>query len=731
MVAVMETQQYWLVLKRRWLPATSVFVTVIVLSVLALIAQQTIYQAEGKIRFTRNDRRTALTGVGKEQGGFDPLLDTNNPITTEMEVIRSVPIVQATIQKLNLKDKKGVYLTRDHFLRNLILASNRGTDMLTVAYRDSDGDNAKAIVSTLMSIYIENHLRENRAEVVAARQFIEQQLPEAEASVHKADETLRKFQEANQVAELDEEKKATVTAIEDLRRRIADSRAELANAKAQSTSFQTQLDMQPQEGLTMASLNQSVGVQEALRQLQSVESLLSSQQARFQDDSPVIQQLKNRKRNLESLLAGRVAQTLDGRSIRSDANLQIGELRTSLVGDLVRAEVRREGLTDQVAALSKAQDFYQQRILSLPRLEQEQRELIRRLEAAQATYSLLLQRLYEARVTENQNVGNARIVQAATTLERPVSPRLSAHLLVGGILGLLGAIATVLALESQDQCIRTVRAARELFGYPLLGVVPSFRHAIRGATGSSDPTRKDIGVIVRDLPLSPLSETYRILQANLKFLSVDQPLTTIVISSSVAGEGKSILSANLAMAIAQLGNHVLLVDADLRSPGQHSIWNVTNETGLSNVIIGILEPEQTIQSVAPNLDLLTAGVIPTNPTALLDSQRMASLIQQFAANYQFVIIDTPPVSFAADASILGKLADGFLLVVRPGVVDVVNAALTKERLEQSGQNVLGQVINGVGPEHEPYSYYYYHFNQGYGTQEGTLPHAAPIDHTTA
>jgi capsular exopolysaccharide synthesis family protein len=197
------------------------------------------------------------------------------------------------------------------------------------------------------------------------------------------------------------------------------------------------------------------------------------------------------------------------------------------------------------------------------------------------------------------------------------------------------------------------------------------------------------------------------LQANLKFLSSDKELKAIVVTSSVPREGKSEVSANLAAAMVQVGRRVLLVDADMRHPSQHHIWELTNSVGLSNILVGEAELNAALQEVMPGLDVLTAGVIPPNPVALLDSKRMASLIETFSKKYDFVIVDTPPLAGIADAPILGKMADGILLVVRPRVVDSANAKAAKEFLARSGQNVLGLVANGVIIKNEPDSYFYY------------------------
>jgi capsular exopolysaccharide synthesis family protein len=132
-----------------------------------------------------------------------------------------------------------------------------------------------------------------------------------------------------------------------------------------------------------------------------------------------------------------------------------------------------------------------------------------------------------------------------------------------------------------------------------------------------------------------------------------------------------------------------------------------NNQGLSNLIVRQEDMTTTIKKIMPNLDILTSGIVPPSPASLLDSQRMAALMANFSDKYDFVIVDTPALNVAADAVTLGQMADGVLLVVRPGVVDSVNANFAKELLAKSGQNVLGQVVNGVILKNEPHSYYYF------------------------
>jgi capsular exopolysaccharide synthesis family protein len=178
------------------------------------------------------------------------------------------------------------------------------------------------------------------------------------------------------------------------------------------------------------------------------------------------------------------------------------------------------------------------------------------------------------------------------------------------------------------------------------------------------------------------------------------------------------VSANLAAAIAQLGHKVLLIDADLHHPFQHQIWELDNHVGLSNVLVGQTEPKTAITEVMMNLDVLTSGLVTPSPAALLDSQRMALLIEYFSTRYDCAIVDTPSLNVAADAPILGRMANGVLLVVKPGEVDSASAAFAKEVLKQSGQNVLGMVVNGIILNNEPYNYSY--LAQEYYAEENAI-----------
>ena len=700
-------QQVLLILKRRWLPALVEFVLIFSAVILALSWTKPIYLAEGKLLLKKTNSTSSLTGLGKEIGNLDPLYAQSSPIDTEAEILHSVPITQQTIATLNLKDEKGIPLKREQFLKKLTVAKVEATDILKVTYKDADPKKAAAVVNTLIDIYLENNILLNRAEVKSAREFIEKQLPQAETTVRDAEVALRRFKEHNQVVALDEEAKSAVTVIADLEKQITEAKSKLADVKPQSEVLRSNLDMNSKEALAATSLSQSPAVQEVLTELQKVRSDLAVGRTRYTEEHPNVVNLKRKEAALNTLLQERIAQVVGNQQAVPVRNLQVVKLKQDLTVDLVKLEAARLGLANQITALSNVQDAYRQRINVLPRLEQQQRELERKLGASQSTYSLLLQKLQEIRVAENQKLGNARRISMALVPEKPIAPRKSLYLGAGFLLSSLISLATALILEAIDKSVRTVEDAKQLFGYTLLGVIPSLGKSKKMTRPNRDSELSVPELVVRDNPRSPTSESYRMLHANLKFLSSDKPLKAIVVTSAVPQEGKSTVSANLAVAMAQRERKVLLVDADLYSPLQHHIWDVPNQVGLSNVLVGEVDLKVAIKEVMSNLSVLTAGVMPPSPAALLDSRRMAALIENCTASYDFVIVDAPSLRVAADAPVLGRMADGVLLVVRPGVVDSVSATSAKEVLKQSGQNVLGLVVNGVVPAREPHSYYYF------------------------
>lgn len=222
---------------------------------------------------------------------------------------------------------------------------------------------------------------------------------------------------------------------------------------------------------------------------------------------------------------------------------------------------------------------------------------------------------------------------------------------------------------------------------------------------------KHATIITHNNPKSPVSEAYRVLRTNIQFSGVDKPLKTILVTSSGPMEGKTTTIANLAVIFAQCGNKVLLVDTDLRRPMLHKVFMLLNDRGLTNLLTAQKDAMSFIQhDVVKNLDILTSGRIPPNPSELLSSNAMKSFLENIKNKYDIVLMDSPPVGGITDASIISTYADGTILVVKSGKTEIDAVKIAREILDNVNANIIGVVLNhldkkAVGNNYYPYYYY--------------------------
>lgn len=311
-------------------------------------------------------------------------------------------------------------------------------------------------------------------------------------------------------------------------------------------------------------------------------------------------------------------------------------------------------------------------------------------------------------------LSNIRILQYAEVPGNPVGPQRVKGILMSGVLGLLMGLALVYLLDYLDNTVRSQEDIEKYINLPYLGHIPS----VKSRTHDEYSKR----IIVQADPESSLAEALKNIRTGIVFSAPPERLKSILITSTIPSEGKTLVSVNLATTIALDGNKVLLVDSDMRRPTIHNTFKLDNATGLSNYLTGSVSVDLVISKTSvENLSFVSAGPTPPNPSGLLGSFKMEEFIKEARTRFDRVVIDGPPLIGVSDALILSKLVDGTLLVIRFGTASRDVIARAKQCLQEVGTNIIGVALNDVDIEKEAYYSRYYHYYSRYYEKYGEKP----------
>ncbi len=433
-----------------------------------------------------------------------------------------------------------------------------------------------------------------------------------------------------------------------------------------------------------------------LAQISEMEKQLNSLQDQLEEaNAAALQtQIKDIQTRIDETKEGLIALENDPEE-SSEKTVQLEQLQSLLqsyqeayTALIVTGKI--QGDDEQVTRLEKSYDLYQQLYLNL------------------------LSNLESVRMARLQNTPNVVQVSPALVGDKPIRPRPALNTVLGALAFLILAIGLVFLLEFLDDTVKTPEDIEKKMGLTVLGYISEVP-----AGG-----RKQGDLSVAEQPRSPISEAFRSLRSNLEFSGVSHPLNVILVTSAGPGEGKSTVAFNLADIIAQTGKRVTVMDADLRRPTLHSFYNLTNRVGLTDVFRGRLKLGEVTHSLdeGRSVSIITTGSLPPNPTELLGSDKMNTILAALKKSGDVVILDSPP-AIVADAQVLSAKVDGVLIVVRPGHTHEDELKATVEQLKRAGANVVGVVFNRIPQNrasyyggYKHYSPYHYRSYQSYSAQ---------------
>lgn len=698
-------------IRARWLPFTVVTLSVVALSIVKNLSEKPIYQSVGQLYLKTNVPSPLAGLLTANNNSNSGMIGGSVDIPTEVLVLRSTPLAQRTLNKLKQD------ISPQAFLSNLVVRNIESTNVLEVAYTSSDPKTAASYVNGLMDVYVQNDIDVNRAQIKSAKEFISHQLPQTQRDMLKVEGKLVNFKEKNATLSLSAEEKSNVMGLRALEQEVQKTKAQIKSLDQQSKSIQNMFGVSSIDAKVTGLVQDMPAVRAAITKLKTLQENIKLQSVLVTPSNPKMIELKDEEAVLKQHLEDTIKESFVGKAkqlhqkVRPEDSILISPTQQKLLTNYAEYKTERQGLEKKLQYLYQNIDVYKKKAKTLPSLALQEGHINREIAVNTSAYEALVGKYQELELLENMQISNARIIAPALIPGAPLQNRQQLNLVQGLLGGILMGAAAAFIVENLDKTVKSRQAVQEILNYNLLGCIPPFpmdKNKKRAAKGSRAKRSLD-EVVVRSRPNSLISEAFGIVSTNLRVFNSDQKIDSIVISSSSPKEGKTTIAANLALTISNLGGKVLLIDADLRKPAQHKIWQLPNDIGLSNVIEDKLSIENIVHQVAPNLQVLTSGDKDTNPANIFNSLDMSNFLEQVKEDYDFVIVDTAPITVAADVSILGKLVDGIVFVVRPGVSRSNAIRIAAGVLENANQNVLGLVINGTNM----YGEYEYNYNYNY------------------
>ncbi len=573
----------------------------------------------------------------------------------------------------------------DAFLRSLTVTPVRNSRLVDVSFESPDAQFASTAANSLAKQYIEQNLEFRFLATKEATEFLNARTAEQRQAVEQSEHALQQYRERTGAMAIEDRQNIVV-------QRLADLNAAVTKARTDRIEKQSMHDQ--------------------IKKIQNDRAALDTFPAVL--NNAFIQQLKVQLNELQRQKA-QLGEKLGARHpdmTRLQSAIDSTEARfTTEVQKVVQA-FRNDYLAAQANERSLQASLDQQRgeAQELSRAAVQYGVLQRDATTDQTMFAGLLQRSRETGIAGELRTSNIRVVDPAEVPRTPSSPDLRRNFRVALLGGLLFAVGLAFCFEYLDSRIKEPDELKKVLGLSFLGMVPAFKP-------------KDIAgqpLMGNGMPAA-FNEAFRGIRSNLLFASAAAGPKTIVVTSTGPGEGKTVVSTNIAAALAQSNARVLLIDADMRRPKAHELFGVSREPGLSNVLVGNAKASEAVRrTLKPNLWLLPCGKLPPNPAELLGSAKFQEFLLSLKDHFDWVIIDSPPVMAVTDAGVLAHSVMGVVFVVGSEMTNKWTARNALELLDAARPNYLGAILNKVDVQKNPYFYskHYRKEYQKYYTQSG-------------
>lgn len=684
------------------------------LAIVYILMKTPIYESVGTIEI--DPRRSNSFGLGDLLSSNFSGREAEAHLKTEVQILESNTVALNVLKSLD--PKQAEQLTRGAisaaeirdidsvpprrlagflgaFRANLKVEIIPDTRIINVRFRDPDPQLAATVANRVLEAYMERNLSSRYMSAKSVSEWLSKQMDDIKNGANRAEAALSEFQKKNNLLGTDESNNIVTEKLKLLNEQLTQAEADRIVKEARyrvATSGDPEL---------IGSIMASTSLQVLRTQHAGLRTQFAELSTKFGPGYPKVRDLQGQLAKVEELI-----------------NTEVGNIKKRME-DEYKASLNTEN------ALRSQFERQKERAFELGSNAGQYSTLKHEVESNRSLYDLLQMKLKEAGITAGLSSVDVSLVDKAMIPPVPASPRKPMAIGFSLLIGLTVGIALAFLRESLDTTVQSIEDVEFCAQSPVLAVVPLYRSTL-GLNGNG--ARKALSLpqagarkeapafITLARPNSAEAESYRSLRSSILFSSLDRPVKTLMFTSPYPGDGKSTTAANFAIALAQRGQRVLIVDADLRRPSLHGRFAVPQAPGLSSLLLGNSNPEQAFLnpiSVLPNLFMLPAGVLPPSSAETLGSRRMKELLTMWEGQYDFVLLDTSPVLSVSDVPALARSVHSVVLVVRSGQTPKGALRRASYILSRAQAHIMGIVFNAVGRGSDyAYSYGYGYYGKG-------------------
>jgi capsular exopolysaccharide synthesis family protein len=567
------------------------------------------------------------------------------------------------------------------------------TSIIAISAESTDPKAVAAWANAAADEYVTLTRQSNSQAIRTTREYLDREAKKAKHQLDVAERKLLAFKSRTAMEGSEEERSIRLKESVDVDTKVQEARSEVLTLGVKIQQLKLRLAKEP-ETLKQTKILPNPEVEAVRSQIAKLKADRAVALGLYTPGSAKIQDFDAQIGSLHDAIIGlptTVKETQESPNVT----------RENLVNQLKEFELQREASMALAKQLGTSATPKSKRVAQFAPWQVQLAQIQRERDQAEKTFVDYSDKLRELNVREQAEAASASLMEEAAVPSSPIRPQKAQQVAMAMVMGLLLGVGFAFLQEFLDDRVNTSEDVERLTSLPTLAVVPTIPD-------------EDNRLLIGQDALSLITESYRALRTSVHFSAIDKEIRSILVTSSHSGEGKSVTSSNMAIAMALEGKRVILVDADLRRPSIHRLFKTEANPGLSTVLAGDTPLDDALQATRiENLRVLPSGPTPPNPAELLSSQAMHQVIEQLLERADLVIFDTPPVIPVTDAQVLAPQVDGIVLVVEAGQARKAAVKHARDLLEQSRTRILGVVMNKIDQTSKGY-YYHYYYRGGYG-----------------